>query len=160
MEKKSRLWLWILVSVLCLMAIGGGVWFGLRGREVKINEEDLSKYATTERTEKLVVSRGWNSKTLVFSFESEEGSGEFKIDFKSTAVVLTVSEGSWKEGLKKHNLLSVNSPYWETAFCLGDVVVMELSDAFFNSDKSLSELRGEDVKIITNLGASSCRIVK
>ncbi len=165
MEKKSKLWLWILVGVLCLGAIGGGVWLGLRRPTVEelrskgvfvLTKDDLQESEIVEGTDMVVVARRWNSKSLVLSFSYKSQANDLQIDFSKTAIVLKVPDPEG-DGMVNHNLLSMLSPYWEDAFCPGDTLVVKLRDSAVGLKKNLTLIESEDVVEITNLGPGECR---
>lgn len=167
MEKKSKLWLWILIGVLCLGAIGGGVWLGLSKPTVEelrsegvfvLRKDDLEEGEIVEGTDMLVVARRWDSKSLVLSFSYKNQAKDIQIDFSKTTIVLKVPNPEG-DGLINHNLLSMSSPYWEDAFCSGDTLVFRLRDSSVGLKKNLTLIESEDVVKITNLGPSKCRKV-
>lgn len=159
MERKKVL-LWLSLGLLVVLSIGMGLFLATKPEILNrnTNGEDIFWEETLleETSEVLVLARSWDSKKLLFGYESKDGVGKFKINFGKSMVVLKVPDETGKS-LIDHPLLSMNSPYWETAFCIGDKVVLELSESYFISGRKLNELTSEDVFLITNLGPSKCR---
>ena len=165
MEKRSRLWIWILIGVLCLGAIGGGVWMGLNRPTVEelrskgvfvLTKDDLEEEDMVEGTDILVKVERWSSDDLILGFSRGNRGGSFKVDFGKTRVVLKIPNPEG-EGVVDHNLMSTLSPYWEKSFCLGDTLVFRLKDSAVELKESLGVIKSEDVVKITNLGPSKCR---
>lgn len=165
MEKKSLPWLWILVGVLSVVAIGVGVWLGFNRGVIHYAREHGIKRAIGDillseddfkETEFLVGVLAWEEQGAVISFTYDEQIGKFPINAKETEVVLMVQpEGS--NELEPQNLLSTLSPYWKNAFCMGDTLLMELEESAIGLKKDLGKIESKDVVKITNLGPSKCR---
>jgi len=165
MEKKSRLWLWILVGILGLGAIGVGVWMGLSRPTVEelrskgvfvLRKDDLQEGEMVEGTDTLVNVESWNLDSLMLGFSYGKQEGSFRIDFGKTRVMLKVTDPEG-DGMINHNLLSMLSPYWKESFCLGDTLVLRLRDSSISLKENLGAIESEDVVKITNLGPSKCR---
>ena len=165
MEKKSRLWLWILIGVLSLGAIGGGVWLGLsrptaeelRSKGVFVlTKDDLEEGEIVEGTDILVKVERWSLDDLILGFSRGNRGGSFKVDFGKTRVVLKIPNPDG-EGMVDHSLMSTLSPYWEESFCLEDTLVFRLRDSAVELKDNLGVIESEDVVKITNLGPSKCR---
>lgn len=165
MEKKSKLWLWVLVGVLGLGAIGGGVWLGLSKPTVEelrskgvfvLRKDDLEEGEIVEGTDMLVRVEEWDLDDLILVFSYGDQKGDFRVHFEKIQVVLKVPNPEG-EGMINHNLMSTLSPYWENSFCLGDTLVLRLRDSSVAKKKNLELISGVDVVKITNLGPSKCR---
>ena len=171
MEKKSKLWLWVLIGVLCLGAIGGGVWLGMKGSTMPTVEELKSKgtfvltgeYLQEDEAEGIeegsaIVVRveDWSLDDLILGFSKGDKGGSFRLDLTKTKVVLKIRDSDSGE-IVEHSLMSTLSPYWESIFCLEDYLVFELRDSLVESKKNLNSIRSDDVVRIINLGPSKCR---
>jgi len=165
MEKKSGLWLWILVGVLAVGVIGAGVWLGLNRGIVQYAREHGIKRAMGDvffseddfkETEFLVGVLAWEEQGAVISFTRDKQIGKFAISAKETEVVLMVQVEGGNE-LETHNLLSTLSPYWKNAFCMGDTVLIELEESSVGLKKDLEKIESKDVVKITNLGLGKCK---
>lgn len=164
MESKKFSWWWLVVGFLILLVVGGGVWLGLNGGfnlgKGSIDERLLFEDDMAESGEVFAVVRGWDSKNLWLDFETRDGIGGFKIDFLTTNVFLSVQEYDYDSdevSVSQVHVLSMNEPYFETAFCIDDLVVFKVSEGFLLSDKELTKIDSGDVDKITNLGPSVCR---
>ena len=168
MENKGKLWLWILVGILGVGAIGVGVWLGLNQGAIQyardygvlrlIEDVILSKDDLKE-TELMVSVLAWDEEGAVISFTGDKQIGKFAISAIETELILKaqVEEGNGLNGLIGETLLSTLSPYWKNAFCVGDTVLMELEESAIGLKKDLEKIESKDVIKITNLGPSECR---
>jgi len=164
MESKRSLWLWLLVGLLVLLFVGGGVWLGLKGgfdSIVGVGKSGLEiEEKVAEGHERIIIVSGWDSDTLQLDFESNDGDGGFKVEFVNTSVYISVPEYYDDEQngeLVEEPLLSKSSPYFERAFCMGDMLILEMSEDYFLSSKDLTRINSSDVEKIRNLGPSQCR---
>lgn len=169
MEKKSKWWLWLLVGVLCLMAVGGGVWLGFKKPTIEelrskgtfvltgeyLKESGVDIEGIAEGSEVVVRVEDWDLEDLILGFSRGNKGGSFKLDLARTRVVLKVRD--LDEKVVEHSLMSTSSPYWQSIFCVEDYLVFELRDSAVGKGESLNSIKGEDVVKITNLGPSKCR---
>jgi len=165
MEKRNKLWLWVLVGMLGLMAVGGGIWLAsskptiqeLRSKGVFVlTKDDFEEGEIVEGTDILVKVEEWSLDDLVLKFSYGEQEGSFIVRFGKMQVVLKVPNPDG-EGTVDHALMSTLSPYWEKSFCPGDTLVLRLKDSSVKSKKNLELIGSGDIVKITNLGPSKCR---
>jgi hypothetical protein len=149
MPKALKLGLLGLALVGCL--VSGALVVNWRMKQKQAVGDYLVESEKSGETVLTAQAESWDDKGLVLAItwdDKDQTKFEWRVDFNKTVIMIPSDTGG------EIPLVNRNSPQFKKAFCQGDKLEIEISE--FSLGKKVTEITGDDIKFIRNLGPRKC----